>query len=135
MLADRVRATYLLAIATAEVQAAMYHRSCGVKIMATIRPVRTAPLGYSHAPCIFRSATTSIAPATRTAAAKPGTTNLSPSCGAASRSRITRMMVRSPLGVWKNRQIAELAVLTEPPSLMAPQVRTDDQPVHAHAIE
>jgi hypothetical protein len=34
----------------AEVQAATYQGSCGVNIIATINPVRTAPLGNSQAP-------------------------------------------------------------------------------------
>src|SRR5579872_1777892 len=111
MLAERVRAMYLLAMAMADVQAPTYQGSCGVKIMATIKPVRTAPLGNSQSPCIFRRISRSIAPAAITAAARPGAIRRIPSCGALTATRITSTIMRRPLGVWKNRHIAELEVL------------------------
>src|SRR5579864_1227968 len=159
MLAERVRAMYLLAMAMAEVQAPTYQGSCGVKIIATIKPVRTAPLGNSHSPCILRRISRSIAAATATAAARPGTIRRIPSCGAVTAIRITRTIMRRPLGVWKNRHIAELEVLMHPLSGMADErgrIRRDairtrarrrgprgrpgagsrkDQSIHAQAIE
>src|SRR5437879_1289498 len=119
MLAERVRAMYLVAIATDEVEAATYQGSCGVSIIATIKPVRTAPLGNSQAPRIFRRASRSIAPAIRTEVARPGATNAIPSRGAARATRIVRTIMRRPLGVWKNRPIAELVVVTHTSSRMA----------------
>src|SRR5690242_17637884 len=135
MLAERVRAMYLLAIATPEVTAAKYQCSCGVKIMATIRPVRTAPLGNSQPPCILRRISTSIPPATITAANRPGTTSLKPSCGTARPSRTTRTMVSKPLGVWENCRTADLVVVTHPSSRMSFQRRSNDQPIDLQPIK
>src|SRR6266550_309424 len=85
---------YLLRTAIADVEAGTYHGSCGVRIIATIKPVRRAPLGNSQAPRTLRRITPSIRTATPIALATPGAISLIPSpsgaeneCGGGERVR------------------------------------------------
>src|SRR5215468_228048 len=125
MLAKRLRMAYLLTTAIADVAAATYQGSYGLRIIAMIKPVSTAPLGNSQALFLFRMMKTSINPATRTALTSSGPTSPSCSCRTANAVRIASTISRSPLGVRKNRTIG----LAMPHSRRFEpfQRRTDDQ--------
>src|SRR6185369_15775145 len=107
--ANRLRKTYLLTTAIAEVHAPTYHGSNGLKIIATKNPVRKAPLGYCQVPATLRRIKKSMMPAVTIALRSPGATREIPSWGAARIVRISNTIVRSPLGVRRNLDMAELA--------------------------
>src|SRR5215471_3756864 len=134
MLAKRLRKTYLLTTAIADVAAATYHGSYGLRIIAMIKPVSTAPLGNSQALFLFRIMKTSINPATRTALTSSGPTSPICSCLIANAVRIANTISRSPFGVRKNRRIAPLAMPRS--SRFEPlQRRTDDQSFDADPFQ
>src|SRR5678816_2401739 len=81
-LADRVRATYLLTTPIAAVKAVTRQGSRGLRIIATIIPVSSAPLGNSQAPFLTRRMGASTIIAAPTAATNPGQTCPTPSAGA-----------------------------------------------------
>ena len=85
----------------AAVIAATCHGSCGLRIRATIQPVSIAPSGNTHRPPRHRNSGASTSMAAPIAPSTGGATNRHPSCGAAIAVRITRTIVKSPLGVRK----------------------------------
>ena len=101
---------YLLRTAIADVEAGTYHGSCGLKTIATSKPVRTAPLGNSHAVRFHLTISASVTAATITALARPGAIWLTPSPGAASGSR--RALSKESKS-YLTRTLAYLEVLRE----------------------
>src|SRR5476649_1193380 len=95
---------YLLTMAIADVQAGTYQGSWGLKIIATIKPVRIAPLGNSQAARLLQMIGPSIRTAAATALASPGATCAIPSPVAAMISMAAKTSVRRPFGVRKKRR-------------------------------
>ena len=122
---------YLLTMASADVQAGTYHGSWGLKTIATITPVRIAPLGNSQAFRFLRRIGASIRAATATALARPGATCAMPSPIAAMTVRTAKTMVRRPFGVRKNRRTETGKTLRR----IALQSRGHNQPIHALTLE
>src|SRR6188768_3079116 len=104
-LAARVRTTYLLRTAAADVTVTTYHGVCALRTIDTIIAVRTAPLGNVQRVPRARRISASITPAATSPPKRPGATTLSPSRGAAIATSSESTMVRRPLGVLrKNRR-------------------------------
>src|SRR5262249_33435769 len=105
-LAGRVRQTHLEAMPIADAEAETYHGSCGLSTIATIRPVRIAPLGNSQHPRRQYRIGPSIAMAAATAPARLGPAWRTPTDGRAKPSIARRMRRSSPFGVRKKRAAA-----------------------------
>src|SRR5262245_33729227 len=136
---------YLLTIAIPDVTAATRHGSCGLRIIATNSPVSSAPSGNIHRPSRQRRITTSIAMAVKTAAATSGLTRATPSANAAATSNTTSAMMRSPLGVRKNRRrrakaarrvtMAAVLATRHPSRFVSVETWCDDHPLDSVSLE
>jgi len=96
-------------VAIADVKAATYQGSCALITMATMSPVRMAPLGNVHLPVRQRKIGTSTTEAARTEAARGRITNRRPCPGAAAAARPERTTVSRPFGVRRKRANATCA--------------------------
>ncbi len=89
----------LVTIATADANAATYHGSRGLRIIAMKSPERMAPSGISHLPFFIKRIGASISAAAITALAITGATSRKPEAVAASTAIAERMMMRSKFPV------------------------------------
>ena len=88
---------------TTDVTAATCHGSSGLRIMPTIIPVSTPPLGKLHPPSMYRRSSASTTAAARIAAARPRATRPGPRPNAANSARRVKARRSWPFDLLKKR--------------------------------